>query len=166
MNYCGKDVYTMMLIKRAIDSYAVTVPGLTASIQQAMDAIPVYRLMTLQGISFDTKLRDAQMADNDGMMNEYIRIANWFIGEETQAALKSKGNTSLLASNTKCVHYFHNMLDYPVVARSKVTGNASLAKGAMFKLKLKHENPVIDLVLAYRDMAKESGSLKFDLWKE
>jgi hypothetical protein len=61
------------------------------------------------------------------------------------------------------------MLGYPVVSLGKMTKkgtrNASLAKQNMFKLKLKYNNPVIDFVIAYRELAKESGSLKFTPWK-
>ena len=34
----------------------------------------------------------------------------------------------------------------------------------MYKLRLKFENPVIDLVMAFRETQKESGSLKFNPW--
>ena len=57
------------------------------------------------------------------------------------------------------------MLGYPVVFKSKKTQLPSLGKKAMYKLRLKHDNPVIDFVLAYREVAKESGSLKFNPWK-
>ena len=42
LKYCAKDVYTMFLVKKAIDEYARTVPGLQASISAAMDCIKPY----------------------------------------------------------------------------------------------------------------------------
>ena len=37
-----------------------------------------------------------------------------------------------------------------------------MAKKNLYKLKLKQENPVIDLIIAYRETQKESGALKFN----
>lgn len=71
-------------------------------------------------------------------------------------------------SNKQCCTYFHDMLGYPVISRGKETKkgtrNASLAKQNMYKLRLRFDNPVIDFCLAYRELAKESGSLKFNPW--
>lgn len=107
--YCAKDVYTMMLIKRAIDYYAKSVQGLEASIAQVMRAIPAYRLMTLQGIHFKQKLLDETMRENDGLMNHYNNLINYLVGEEAMAALNRKSKKSLAGSNAKCVQYFHEM---------------------------------------------------------
>ena len=72
-------------------------------------------------------------------------------------------------SNLQCVRYFHEMLGYPVVAKGKETKdgtkNPSLGKKAMYKLRLKHDNPVIDICLAYRELQRESGSLNFLPWE-
>lgn len=164
MQYCGKDVYTMMLIRRAIDAHAKTIPGLPESIAQVNASVPAYLLMTLTGIRFNQQQLDATMKENDELMMHYIKFINYLIGEISVKELNRKSKTSIPGSNAKCVHYFHNMLGYPVVARSKKTGAPSLAKKAMYKLRLKQENPVIDLTLAYREVAKESGSLKFTPW--
>jgi hypothetical protein len=43
------------------------------------------------------------------------------------------------------------------------TRKPSLAKEAMYKLKLKYpDNPVIDFVLAFRRLQKETGSIQFN----
>ena len=164
MAYCGKDVYTMMLIKRAIDAYAKTIPGLEASIQQVMDSIPAYLIMTLQGIHYKQQILDDTMNENDQFMMKYNEFIEYLIGRDFMRDLHKKSKKSLPGSNAKCVTYFHDMLGYPVVARSLKTKQPSLAKKAMYKLKLKHNSPVIDLCLAYRELSKESGSLKFTPW--
>jgi hypothetical protein len=167
--YCGKDVYTMILIKKAILDYAKRVPGLTESIYNTMRTIRPYLICTLQGIAFDEQERAAMMKENDRLMMQYLRIIDLLIGENTVKALKKRFHSALPTSNPQCCHYFHELLDYPVVGRGKTkkdgTRGASLAKQNMFKLRLKYENPVIDFCIAYREVAKESGSLKFIPWK-
>lgn len=165
MQYCGKDVYTMMLIKRAIDAYAKTVPGLPESIAQVNASVPAYLLMTMTGIHYKQELLDATMKENDELMMQYNRMIDILVGKEAMALLNRKSKHSLPGSNAKCCMYFHGLLGYPVIARSKLTKSPSLAKKAMYKLRLKHSNPVIDIALAYREVAKESGSLKFTPWQ-
>lgn len=166
MQYCGKDVYTMMLIRRAIDDYAKTIPGLSESISQVNESVPAYLLMALTGIHFKQEQLDATMHENDQLMMHYNRFISYLIGEKAMLELNRKSKTSVPGSNAKCVHYFHNMLGYKVVARSVKTKLPSLAKKAMYKLRLQQINPVIDFTLAYRELAKESGSLKFEPWRK
>lgn len=165
LRYCGKDVYTMRLIRQSVDAFAKTIPGLTESIAQVMDSIPAYQLMTLMGTRYKQELLDEVMRENDGLMNQYNRIIQFLVGKETINVLNKKTPASLASSNTKCVHYFHNMLGYPVVGKSKKTGNPSLAKKNMYKLRLRVENPVIDYVNLFRATQHESGMLKFNPWK-
>jgi hypothetical protein len=53
---------------------------------------------------------------------------------------------------------------------SKVDGKRkpSLSKKAIYKLRLKFDNPVIDFIIAYRQLAKETSSLKFNpfTWRD
>lgn len=166
MRYCGKDVYTMMLIKRAIDSYAKTIPGLTESIAQVNEAIRPYLTIEMQGMHFKDEIRKEIMEENDKLMTQYIRMSNILVGGNTIKELQRKNKTSLVASPQKCVHYFHDMLEYPIVGRSKKTGLPSLGKNNIYKLRLRVNNPVLDLVIKYRETSKESGSLKFTEWKD
>jgi len=70
-----------------------------------------------------------------------------------------------LISNKKCVSYFHEMLNYPPVKMSVKTKRPSLDGSSLYKLKLKHNNPVIDILLNYRRVQKETGALLFTPWK-
>lgn len=168
LRYCAKDVRTMYLIHQGIIKYAKTIPGLEHSIETVMSCIRPYLTTTLQGIRYQEEKVTATKKENDELMMQYCRMIRLLIGTEGMKLVsKAVKNPKLFAgSNTQCVEYFHNILGYPVVARSKKTGAPSLGKQAMFKLALKHDNPVIQLVLAYRTVQKEYGTLKFTPWKD
>ena len=170
LQYCAKDVYTMMLVKKGIDEYASKIPGLQLSIDSANAAIRPYLITTLQGIQYDELERQAVVKENDALMMHYIRWLDILIGKDSLKEIRGKGKSSLPSSNKQCCEYFHNLLGYPVVARGEMRQDGSrapsLGKKAMYKLRLKHDNPVIDIVLAYRECAKESSSLGFIPWKD
>ena len=168
--YCGKDVYTMGLCRQAMQSFAKTVPGLEASITTAMNSIRPYITCEMQGIYYSQEKLVAVMELNDKLMTQYIRWINILVGEyglaECRAQIKGKLKATLASSNTQCCHYFHELLGYSVVARSSKTGKPSLGKLAMYKLALAHpDNLVIKIILMYRILKKEYGSLKFIPWK-
>ena len=170
LHYCGKDVYTMFLIKQAIDNYARTIPGLTSSIDAAMDCIKPYLITTLQGIRYSDVVRQQVLADNDIILNKYLVLINYLIGDEAleriQKGKSGKRSSAVMPlSNKQCVKYFHDELTYPVVGRSPVTSEPSLAKKNLYKLQLKENNPVLSLVSVFRAIAKESSMLKFCPWK-
>jgi len=170
MQYCAKDVYGMMLVYEAMMKHADRNPGLHESFNQVNDAIIPYMCMTLQGIRFDEEMRKNIMKTNDELMMQYLRFIKLLIGKDASMKLQRRYKSALPSSPPQCVEYFHNMLGYPVVARGKEkkdgTRNAKLSKDAIFKLKLQFDNPVLDFVIAYREIAKESGSLKFNPWVE
>lgn len=167
LKYCGKDVYTMFLVHQAITKYVNTIPGLNDSIRDAMACIRPYLTSTLQGIRVDEEKVARMIAENDRLMIQYNRMICLLIGEQgmkpCQAAIKGKAKL-IAGSNTQCCEYFHNLLDYPVVARSPKTQKPSLGKKALYKLALRHENPVINLICAYRAVAKETSRLRFTPW--
>ena len=168
--YCGKDVFTMKLIHAAISEYAKTIPGLRTSIEQVMASIKPYLIITLTGIRYRQQMLKDIMSYNDRLMIQYMRCIRILIGEKSSNVLSKRFKSALPASNPQCVEYFHNMLGYPFMGKGKLTKtgarNPSLAKKNMFKLRLKFNNPVIDFCIAFRELAKESGSLKFTPWKE
>lgn len=152
--YCGKDVFTMILVKEAQLAYADTIPGLRSSIEQAMASIRPYLITALLGLHFNDEERQSWIGKNDRLMTQYLRIMGVLMGPGIDP----------LISNQKCCKYFHELMGYPVVTRSKKTGNPSLAKNALLKLRLKHENPVIDVLIRYRLVQKETGTLGFLPW--
>jgi len=151
--YCGKDVYTMRLIKEAQMKYAKNDPGLLASINQAMKSIRPYLIMSILGMKYSEERRQSWINESDRLMMQYARIMKILTGD----------NVEMLISNKKCTKYFHDLLGYPIVKRTK-TGASSLSADALLKLKLRHENPVIDFLIKYREKQKETGTLQFKEW--
>lgn len=170
LRYCAKDVYTMYLVFKGIEAYSTTIPGLADSIAVAMASIRPYLIVSLQGIRYDAAKVKAIMSENDQLMMQYMRCCRLLIGEQgmkdVQSAVKGGKSHAFPGSNKQCVKYFHDILEYPVVARSKKTGEPSLGKQAIFKLALKHENPVLQFIIAYREVSKSYGTLKFIPWKD
>ena len=169
LKYCGKDVFTMFLIHKAITSYAGTVPGLTESINCANCSIRPYLITTLQGIRYSQEKVTKMCNEYDRLMMEYLRIIDILIGPSGMADCKKavKGKAKAFpSSNAQCCEYFHNLLGYEVVYRSKKTQKPSLGKGAIYKLALLHKNPVITFVMLYRKIQKEYSALNFCPWKD
>jgi len=169
LEYCARDVYGMKLVREAQLAYAKTIPGLEDSIRVANESIRAYLITTLQGMRYDPVKVKEIVTENDSLMEEYIRIAKILIGpigmEEVKAAVKGKAG-SVLGSRTQLAKYFHDILGYPVIFKSTKTGEPSLGKKTMFKLQLKHDNPVLALVNTYRTVQKETGALSFNPWKD
>lgn len=164
MMYCGKDIYTMRLVHEEQMKFARTIPGLVESIQQVNDSVPAYLTMTLTGVHYKQELVDEIVKENDLLCMQYLRMLKILIGENSLRALQRKSKKPIPNSNTQCCLYFHGMLHYPVVFRSPKTFAPSLGKKSMYRLRLQHNNPCIDIILAYREALKESGSLGFTPW--
>ena len=169
MKYCGKDVYTMYLVKQAIDAYAKTIPGLQKSIDDAMACIRPYLISTLMGINVNEALVNEMCAENDQLMVQYNRLTEFFIGEQGMSDIRQGKKLGMFAgSNPQCCKYFHDLLGYAVVAKGKENQygehKPSLGKKALYKLALKYENPVINLICAYRAVRKETSRLRFTPW--
>ena len=170
LKYCAKDVFTMHLVRKAIQSYERTVPGLSESIRCAQRSIHPYLIAMLQGIRYSNEKVQAICKENDELMMQYNRIIEILIGPNAVVDIAKcvKNKPGMFASsNKRCCEYFHNMLGYPaVVPRSEKTGMPSLGKKAMYKLALKHNNPVITFAMLYRQVQKEYGSMSFVPWKD
>lgn len=164
--YCGKDVSSLVLLKEAQLKYAAKIPGLTSSIMAVNSYVKAYTAMTLTGLRYDQTFLDETIKANDRLCNQYLRILTVLIGKKNMEAIKRNGKGSIASSSKQAIRYFHDMLQYKIVLRSKKTKLPSLAAKAMFKLKLAHPiMPTIDLIIAYRILAKETGSLKFKPYK-
>jgi len=170
LKYCGKDVYTMYLIHQAIIKYASTIPGLQKSIDDAMACIRPYLISTLQGIKVNQDLINSMCKENDRLMVQYNRLIEFFIGQQGMDDIRQGKKLGMFAGSTKqCCKYFHDMLGYPVIAKGKPDmygeTHPSLGKKALYRLALKVENPVINLITAYRTTKKETSRLRFLPWK-
>lgn len=166
LKYCGKDVYGMMLVHLGIMEYASKHPGLPESIEQAMESIRPYLITTLLGIKVLPNKREEMFKENDALMLQYNRMIYMLIGPTATAELRKRSKNSMAGSNQQCAKYFHEMLGYDIMKRSPKTGEPSLGKKQMYQLALKYNNPVIPVIMAYRELSKESGSLKWNCWQE
>jgi hypothetical protein len=167
LKYCGKDVYTMYLVKQAIDAYAKTIPGLEKSISDAMACIRPYLIATLQGIKVNEQLVNKMVNENDRLMVQYNRMIELLIGQDGMRQIRSvlRSKPGMFAgSNTQCCEYFHNLMGYPVILRSKETNKPALGKKSLYKMALAHDNPVITMICMYRQIKKETGRLRFLPW--
>ena len=164
MKYCGKDVWTMKQCYYEMLTYARSVPGLQSSMDMANALIRPYLITTLQGIKVNEEKINEMVIENDKMMMQINRMIELLIGEIGIRLCRAriKGKPSLIAgSNTQCCAYFHDMLGYPAAGVSPKTGKPTLGKKSLYRLALKHNNPVITLICAYRRIAKETSRLRF-----
>lgn len=151
--YCGKDVYGMRLVKEAQDEFTKGDVGLQHSIKSANRSIRPYLISCLLGHRYDEVERAKWIKESDALMGHYLRIMRVLHGPKVE----------MLISNKKCTRYFHDQLKYSIVKRTP-TGGASLAADALLKLRLKHDNPVIDFLIKFREKQKEIGTLNFKPW--
>lgn len=154
MEYCGKDVYTMMLVKRGQQELMEKDEGLRNSIIQANRAVRPMLITTYTGMKYDEEARQAWIKENDRKMMQYLRIMKILMGDDVQP----------LISNKKDVEYFHNRLGYKAVDKTP-NGAPSLKGEALLKLKAQYpKNVVIDFLIRYRETKKETGTLQFKPW--
>jgi DNA polymerase I-like protein with 3'-5' exonuclease and polymerase domains len=152
--YNANDVRATILIKEEIERIGRSYPGAIDSIRQVNRSIRPDLINTLQGIRYSEQDRQKLFSENDRLMTHYFKMCNRLVGHEM-----------LPSSPKQCVDYFHGELDYKVITRSARTNEPSLDKNNIYKLKLKYpDNPVLDFVLAFRRLSKESGTLKFTPW--
>lgn len=172
--YNGKDVFGMRELYYGILNYANSRPGLRASIDQANSSIYPYVLAMLQGMRYRTDIVTQTLAHNDRMMMHLLRMVEACIGKDMVMEMRAKGKSSLPSSSTQCVKYFHGVCGYKVMGYGKPSvkdgkRKPSLNEKNFHKLAiwLKEQNiyhPLIDIVLQYRQTAKESSMLKFNSW--
>lgn len=150
-NYNAKDVIAMRLIKDAQLTYARNTPGLIDSITQSNKCIYSFILNSLFGIRIEDSVRLEYIEENDRLLTQYTRAINILTGS----------SINILPSSSKsCVRYFHDALEYPIIGRSKKTGEPSLDETNLLRLKLKNPlNATIDFCIKYRQVKKEQGSI-------
>lgn len=151
--YCGKDVFTMFLVKRAQDKRAAADEGLKQSIALANASIKPYLTTSILGIHYSETERAAWVHNSDRLLTQYMRIMKCLHGDGVQA----------LISNQKCAKYFHEQLEYSVMLTTP-KGGASLKEDALLKLALKYKNPVITFLIKYRQRKLQSSTLQFKPW--
>jgi len=152
--YNAKDVFNLKLIKDAQLNYAKDKPGLLDSIAQANSMVGPYLANTLTGL----RLNRVQQLETSTHLTlaaqQYARICSILVGK-----------TFNPGSPPQCKAFFHDVLHYPVVAKSD-TGGAKLGRKQFYQLMLKHNNPLIPVILRYRKAAKDLSMLNCELWTQ
>lgn len=176
--YCGKDVSSLILLKKAQDEYAKRNIGIRSSIDSVNSYVRCYLTTTLTGIRYDKSALEKNVEENDRRCNSYLKMLEILIGRETLKKIRGKGKGCIASSSSQACQYFYGMLNYPINGRfnSKKTGKPSLAAKAVYDLKLRLAtyceknggvvNPVLDIIIAYRQTLKETGTLRFIPWKD
>lgn len=152
--YNAKDVYALKLIKDAQLQYAVNVPGLMNSIHQANASIVPYLETSRTGLRVNL-LKLAKIANRLAVCKTaYARVASVLVG-----------HTFNPASTDQCRKFFHDKLHYGVVSKTD-KGLPALGSKQLYQLHLKYNNPLIPVILKYREVAKDLSSLEVELMEE
>lgn len=150
--YNGLDVYAMKPIKDGQLAYARHVPGLEASIAQVNASIIPYLATSLIGMRLDTLRLSHVQAMLLKKKRLYERMCSILVGK-----------TFNPGSAQQCAAYFHRTLNYPVVEKTS-TGREGMGSSILYQLQLKHENPLIPVIIKYREAAKDASMLESELF--
>ncbi len=152
-HYNAKDVYTMKLVHDMQAEYVARDVGLQASIQQAMDSIIPYNDMTRVGMEINMP-RLAVKADKLKVERDFWgRIARILVGKEFNPG-----------SSDQCRKYFFDKLNYEPLEKTK-DGKSKIGSKQLYQLQLKYRNPLIPVVLKYREAAKDLSMLECERWE-
>lgn len=151
--YNAKDVYAMREVRKAQLAYIAEHPEYAESVQQANESVYVYLLTTLTGINVsDVELAGAIMEKSERVA-QLIRIIRTLTGDP-------RFNP---ASAPQLIKYFHTRLAYKPAALSDA-GKPSLNEKAMYLLAIRYPNPLLQVILNYREEAKELSMMRFHDW--
>jgi len=142
-HYNAKDVVALALLKPKLERHAAQLHA-KESIQQVNDSVTPYLTAMFQGLNYDKDKLDARIAYNNRYCAQISRMLKLLVGYEINP------NSPKQVSN-----YLYNCMLYKKPAKD-LTNEKTL-----LQLRLKHPNPVLTLILKYREMAKQSGQLKF-----
>lgn len=159
--YNAKDVYNLKLIRDAQMEYCAnpwaefhpSSRGLLDSINQGNDSILPYLDTELTGLRLNQQLLAVTEVTLKSAARQYERIARILKGDPDFNP----------GSSQQCAKFFHDKLNYPVVKRSEV-GAPSLGRKQLYQLQLKHNNPLIPVILKYRKVAKDVAMLESELF--
>lgn len=153
-NYNAKDVYALHPIKEAILAHARGIPGLADSIIQGNNSFLPYLTTSLTGLNIDL-LKLATMQNHlRKLQTLYAKISAILTG----IAGFNPGSAK------QCTKFFHDTLHYPVISRTP-KGAPAIGTKQLYQLLLKHNNPVLPVVIKYREVAKDASMLESNLWR-
>lgn len=151
--YNAKDVYALKLVKPAQENYANTVPGLIPSIIQANNSILPYLTTSFAGLRLDL----FQLANTQKKLKAYQTLY-------AKMASILAGIPFNPGSQKQCADYFHKTLHYQVMSKTPMKQPAMGSK-QLYQLLLKYNNPLLPVIIKYREVAKDASSLESELWR-
>ena len=151
--YNARDVYGMREVYKAQVKFLGehSTDGLRRSVAQANRSVYPYLLAMLRGLSVsEVDLMKAQLSHTkrERVLRKMARVL-------------SGDSTFNPGSSQQCINYFHKTLGYDVVGRTD-GGAPKMDQKALYRLRLKYPNPLLDVIIAYRIVAKENSMLSFE----
>lgn len=106
--------------------------------------------MSFTGILVDTRVQAEKISRAELLLSNLARIINILVGREFNAA-----------SSKQCADYFFRELNYPVLELTE-TGLPKMDTKNLYQLQLEQPNPLLPLIIEYREQQKELSMLKFE----
>lgn len=150
-HYNAQDVFALKIIMDRQLDYARTIPGLLDSINQGNASILPYLDTTLTGLRLDQLSLATTQASLQRKAQLFSRVATILTGK-----------TFNPASTKQCADFFHRGLNYEIVSKTP-TGAPAMGSKQLYQLQLKYNNPLIPVILKYREAAKDASSLESEL---
>jgi hypothetical protein len=148
--YNARDVYAMREVHKQQVKYLSNNRPLAASVDQANALVYPYLLCQLRGMAVDENalmLAKLEHAKRERVLKLIAQI------------LSGEGSFNP-GSAKQCIDFFHGKLHYEVVSRT-AGGQPQMNQRALYRLRLKNNNPLLDVIIAYRIVAKEGSMLEF-----
>ena len=142
-HYNAKDVISLALLKPKLELHAKQLYA-EESIQQVNESITPYLTAIFQGLNYNKQGLEDKIVYNTRYCAQISRMLRLLVGYELNP------NSPKQVSN-----YLYKGMQY-----RKPTKDLTNEK-TLLQLRLKHPNPVLTLILKYREVAKQSGQLKF-----
>ena len=141
--YNAKDVFGMARVHEQI------MKNSTPSVEQGVTSVYPYLITMLRGMNVDEALllsKRCKLLRRAEVLTKICRILSGI----------PKFNP---CSSHQCADFFHNKLRYPVVRRTE-TGRPALGQKELYQLALKHDNPLIPVIIATREVSKAHSMLQ------
>lgn len=150
--YNARDVYGMREVYKAQLRFLAEPQhdGFRRSVDQANRGVYPYLLAMLRGLNVDEVGLLKSQLHHRKRTRILKRVAGILAGDATFNP----------GSSAQCIKYFHDGLHYDVVGRTE-SGAPKMDQKALYKLRLKYPNPLLDVIIAYRIVAKEGSMLEF-----
>lgn len=148
--YNAKDVWTTRMVHRAQLQWLSDKPDYSSSVTQANASIYPYIMMTLTGMKISRSALASFCLSHAKRLKSLQRILRILTGIKEL----NPGSTDQLRK------FFYITLGYKPPSRT-ATGKPALGAKQIYQLAIKYDNPVLQVLLHYRDVDKELSMAQF-----